>query len=466
MQDNAWRHPGQPFPGKYDDPRSEEQLANDRDRVSPQVKDLMRRRQDVGFRRELVRTLQQRRSGRDVAQFYPMERVELAGGEQFDTLLAVGELLVHGEDAGNPAVQGFAQAYGFSQMPVACLDGRVVRLVNRQIGVGRLEVIARLLQGQGVRASVNHITPLGPVAKGLGGPEPSEGTRPFPAHPEQAAGSVTVALIDTGIAGPPRGDQWLAGVPRDAGNVDPLDAYPPFGFLDFGAGHGTFAAGVLQQVFPQADLRVYRALDSDGVGSEVDVACAMVRAVQDGAQILNLSLGSQTFDDRPPVAIEVALEIIAELERRQGQEVLVVAAAGNFGVDRKCWPAAFDWPEFPVVAVAGLRADGTPAAWSSRGPWVDCSTIAEGVLSTYVEGQESFEIDPRPDSFPRDAWAVWTGTSFAAPQIAGAVARLCQEEEQRTPRAAFQELLRRGQAIPDYGVAVEILPGTQVDTGL
>jgi subtilisin family serine protease len=459
MQDEAWQHPGQPFPGGYDDPRSDEQRAADKDRVSPQIKDLLQRRKDVGFRRELVKTLQQRRSGRDVAQFYPIEWAEQEGAQRFDTLLAAGELLVHGKDANQPSVQGFAQTYGFSQMPVACLDGRVVRLVNRQVGVGRLEVIARLLQGQGVRASVNHITPLGPVAKGLGGPEPSNGSRPFPGNREQAPAAVKVAIIDTGIAGTPRGDQWLAGVPRDAGNVDPLDAYPPFGFLDFGAGHGTFAAGVLQQVFPQAGLRVYRALDSDGIGSEVDVACAMVRAVKDGAQVLNLSLGSQTFDDGPPVAIEVALEIIAELEQRDSREVLVVAAAGNFGGDRKVWPAAFDRRVHPVAAVAGLRADLTPAEWSSRGPWVDCSTIAEGVLSTYVEGQESFEIDPRPDSFPRDAWAVWTGTSFAAPQIAGAVARLCHEEG-RAPRAALEELLRRGRPIKDFGVAVEILPGT------
>jgi subtilisin family serine protease len=459
MKDQAWQHPGQPFPGEYGDPRSEEQLAADKQEVSPQVRDLIRRRRDVGFRRELVKTLQQRRSGRDVAQFYPIERVELAGDERFETLLAVGELLVRGEDAGEPSVQGIARTYGFSQMPVACLDGRVVRLVNRQVGVGTLEVIARLLQDQGVRASVNHITPLGPVAKGLGGPEPSKGARPFPAAVEQAPGAVTVAIVDSGIAGSPRGDRWLAGVPRDADNVDLLDAYPPFGFLDFGAGHGTFVAGVLQQVFPQADLRVYRALDSDGVGSEVDVACAMVRAVNDGAQILNLSLGSQTFDDNPPIAIQAALEIIAELERRNGREVLVVAAAGNFGVDRKCWPAAFDYPVFPVVAVAGLRADLTPTDWSSRGSWVDCSTIAEGILSTYVEGQESFEVDPRPDSFPRDAWAVWTGTSFAAPQIAGAVARLCQERHLK-PRAALEELLSRGTPVKDFGMALKILPGT------
>jgi subtilisin family serine protease len=209
-------------------------------------------------------------------------------------------------------------------------------------------------------------------------------------------------------------------------------------------------------VSPATDLRVYRALDSDGVGSEVEVAGAMVRAVEDGAQILNLSLGTQTFDDQRPIAIEVALEIIAELEEHNGREVQVVAAAGNFADSHPCWPAAFP---FPVVAVAGLRADLTPSDWSSRGPWVDCSTIAEGILSPYVQGQESWEIDPRPDSFPRDAWAVWTGTSFAAPQVAGAVARLCQEDG-LAPRAALDELLRRGRPIKDFGNAVEILPGT------
>lgn len=456
MPKQTWQEPGQPFPEKYEDPRTEEQRTADREEVARQVEDLTRQRHEVvGYLREIVRTLQQRRNGWDVPQFYPLERAE---EDRFDTLLAVGELLVHSEDADKPSVQGFAQTYRFRQVPVACLDGRVVQLVNRQIGVGRLEVIARLLQRQGVRASVNHITPLGPVAKGLGGPEPSKGTRPFPAHAQQEPGAVTVAIIDNGIAAPRR-DDWLAGVARDSDNLDRLDAYPPFGYLDFAAGHGTFAAGVLQQVFPQVDLRVYRALDSDGVGSEVDVACAMIRAVKDGAQILNLSLGSQTFNDKPPIGLEVALEIIADLEQRQGKEVLVVAAAGNYGSDRKVWPAAFDWPVFPVVAVAGLKPDLTPSDWSSHGSWVDVSAIGQGILSTYVEGQESFEIDPRPDTFLRDAWAVWTGTSFAAPQVAGAVARLCQED-QLQPRAAMEELLRRGRPTPGFGAALEILPGT------
>jgi hypothetical protein len=451
MTDQAWTNPGHPFPvADYQDPRTPQQRGADEVEVRRQTADLTRRRQNRPYQRQLVRTLQQRRADRSPVQFYPFER-----SGRSETLLAAGELLVRREAVNEPVVQGFSQTYGFRQVPVVQLDNRVVRLVNPDIDSAQLEVLARLLQDEGVPVSLNHITPLGPIVKGLGGPEPSAGSRQFPDGARSAPDAVRVAVIDTGIDATRRSDGWLAGVPRD-GNIDPLDAYPPFGFLDFGAGHGTFAAGVLQQVSPATDLRVYRALDSDGVGSEVEVAGAMVRAVEDGAQILNLSLGTQTFDDQRPIAIEVALEIIAELEEHNGREVLVVAAAGNFADSHPCWPAAFP---FPVVAVAGLRADLTPSDWSSRGPWVDCSTIAEGILSPYVQGQESWEIDPRPDSFPRDAWAVWTGTSFAAPQVAGAVARLCQEDG-LAPRAALDELLRRGRPIKDFGNAVEILPGT------
>ena len=452
MTDKDWSNPGHPFPPEdYQDPRTSQQRATDRVEVDRQATDLVRRRRNQPYRRQLVKTLRQRRAGRSEMQFYPLERSGRA-----ETLLAAGELLIRREAVNEPVVQGFSQTYGFRQVPVVRLESRVVRLVNPEIDCEQLQVIARLLQDEGVPTSLNHVTPLGPIVKGLGGPEPSAGARPYPDGVHAGTGAATVAVIDTGIDGTRRNDGWLTRVPRD-GNIDPLDAFPPFGYLDFGAGHGTFAAGVVQQVCPTANLRMYRALDSDGLGSEVEVASAMVRAVEEGAHILSLSLGTQTFDDQRPVALEVALEIIAELEAQHGREVLVVAAAGNFADTHECWPAAFPAPA--VIAVAGLRADLTPADWSSSGHWVDCSTIAEGILSPYVQGQESWEIDPRPDSFPRDAWAVWTGTSFAAPQIAGAVARLCQERH-LTPHAALKELLSRGKPVKDFGVALEILPGT------
>ncbi len=182
----------------------------------------------------------------------------------------------------------------------------------------------------------------------------------------------------------------------------------------------------------------------------------MVDAVRDGAHVLNLSLGTRTANDLPPVALTIALELIGELEEEQERDVLVVAAAGNDGATRPSWPAAYR----RVVAVAGLTAERIPADWSNHGFWVDCSTVAEGVVSTYVEGDESPDVDPdQPDHFGSDAWATWTGTSFAAPQIAGAVARVCHEEG-LTPRCALVEVLRKGYPIPEFGIAVPILRGT------
>jgi len=90
---------------------------------------------------------------------------------------------------------------------------------------------------------------------------------------------------------------------------------------------------------------------------------------------------------------------------------------------------------------------------------VDCSTVGEGILAPCVQGRESPAVDWDPDVFPGpDPWALWSGTSFAAPQVTGAVARLCGAG--RSPRQAVGELLRLGRPLPDYGKALRLLPGT------
>jgi subtilisin family serine protease len=345
-----------------------------------------------------------------------------------------------------------------SQVDCDDLHGRVLRLTprgNRAMASQELADVARTLRSRGHSASLSYITPTAPVGKGMGAPQPA---RPPAGPPEFGDGSgrpAKVAIIDTGISGQPRDDRWLQGV---GGDVDPLDRFPlpgGDGYLDLAAGHGTFVTGIVRQVAPRAEVTVYRAVDSDGVATEVTVACAMIRAVKEGqAQIINLSLGCQTHDDLPPLAIAAALEVIGEWEREHGREVLIVAAAGNYGDRRPCWPAAFR----PVVSVAGLAPDLLPAPWSSHGFWVTCSTIAHGLRSTYVEGRESPLLVAAPFEFGRDAWATWSGTSFAAPQITGALARL-HEEYGYPLREALGRLLAAGQPVPGYGQALKILPG-------
>jgi hypothetical protein len=135
-------------------------------------------------------------------------------------------------------------------------------------------------------------------------------------------------------------------------------------------------------------------------------------------------------------------------------EAFIVAAAGNYGDTTPCWPAAFR----RVVSVAALGPDMLPSQWSSRGFSVTCSTIGQGVRSTFVEGRESALIDPVPQTFGPDAWALWSGTSFAAPQITGALA-LLHEQYGYPLRDALRVLLAAGRPVPQFGQALRILPG-------
>jgi len=445
---------GQPARSSYGpaDPRSFEERLADLHTIHDQVGTITSRQGDSAVGDHLIRELQERRAQSNLVQFDPVT------GARGDTALVVrGELLIRAEALEDQ--RGLIEEYCTQTHHVECLDNRLVRLMARDADCSHLIQLAGTLRARGVAVSMNDVATTGAVIKkGFGSPEPSAAQRRPSLPPPGDGNPIRVAVIDTGIADEQRSDGWLTGLVR-SDNVDPLDELPsPNGFLDFGAGHGTFVAGVVQQVAPGAEIAVYKGLDSDGAGSMAETACAMVLAVREGAQILNLSFGLEALDDEPPVALEVALEMIDEVATEAGREApLIVAAAGNFGRARPVFPAAFPFPN--VVAVAGLTQGLAPAQWSSRGSWVDCSTLGEGIWSTYVKGTESPIIDPKPDKFGDDAWALWTGTSFAAPQITGAVAKTAQEHG-LTPRDALEKVLDGGRKIPGYGRAVEILPPT------
>jgi subtilisin family serine protease len=458
MPNGDWQFPGRPFPDDYGDERTADQLVQDLRRVRNQVGNLRWRGQDEPVRHHSLSRFQQRMQDRgEQLQIEAVPR-----GRAADALVVSGELLMRSEQLEDSRVDSFLHDVGFRRELRQFLDGlknRVVRLVAPGMEAERRHEIAHFLRRQGMHISLHHVTPLGqqvptPVGKALATPEPTSSSVAFTARQRN---QVEVAVIDTGIAVQPRDDGWLQeqDVPRNSQNIDPV-YYPAPPEIGWGQAHGYSVTGVVQQVEPGALVTMYRALNRDGVGDEAAVATAMVQAVRHGAQILNLSLGTMTQDDQPPLALQVALELIEEIERDSGKEVVVVAAAGNYGTTRPCWPAAFR----RVVSVAGVTPDGQPVDWSSRGFWVTCSAVGQGVLTPYVEGTESWELDPDPDTFaPPNPWALWSGTSFAAPQVAGAIARLCQYEG-LAPTAALRELLRRGRPVPDYGRVLHILPGT------
>jgi thermitase len=326
---------------------------------------------------------------------------------------------------------------------------------------------AHRLQGAGVTASLDYVVPLGHIVKGDDFPElAAKGYDPYPTGggPSQdPPRRVRVAVVDTGIAEPKRGDGWLVNVARGPANIDKLDIMPPVGRLDWSAGHGQFTAGVVQQVAPHCEIFAYRFTTGDGIGTERGVADAILRAVQeaddDGVEdlIINLSVGTTAVAGRPPLAMQQAVEYVT----RTHPKVVMVAAAGNNGTGERMYPAAFP----PVVAVGALTAaDLLPASFSSYGPWVDCSCVGVGIVSTFVQGTlPPVPIPNRLDAiFGADAFGVWSGTSFSTPQISGAIARACQEND-LSPDQALAGLLAGRKTITNFGAVIdELLPGTPV----
>lgn len=438
---------GYAFEGDY--PESYGDLTQRLQQVLVRQLDELDRRSSPAREAEILGILRGRRCGR---QDLPQLDVRFRR-DGSDYLVARGEIVMPVSAYADPKVQDVLASRGFGGYVER--RGGIVRLRRPTVYQPDVESTLDEVGSLGAIGWPNYIATMAAVGKGIGGPEPVPGLGEFSQYGHKSSGTpARVAVIDTGIPADKRAsDGWLDRIDRTEDNRDYLDLLPcgPDGYLDFQAGHGTFVAGIVERVAPGADIRVYRAADTDGFATDDDIADAMLRAVDDDAQIINLSLGGRTVDDQPPPAMAQAASWI--FANRPRDEVVIVAAAGNYGDTSPCWPAALPH----VEAVAGLTANLVPSRWSSYGN-VRFSTVAEGIRSTFVTGLESPIFDRDPETFPPDAWAIWSGTSFAAPQVTGAIARICQELG-LTPREAVDKLDERGKPVAGFGKAMRILEG-------
>lgn len=262
---------------------------------------------------------------------------------------------------------------------------------------------------------------------------------------------VKVAVIDTGVDPERntqfpgrRSDGWLYDVngddEADATGIDPLTRLKP------AVGHGTAVAGVVQFLAPWAEVTSYQALEQ-GAGTEVDVAKAILRAVEDEADVINLSLGQIVPQELAPLALEDALSLVPD-------DTFVVAAAGNSDSRQPSYPAGFK----RVLAVGATDFDGVRAPYSNYGHWVDFSTYGT-VGAPFVHGTPPGK-GGRPigyDGAPRvgNANVKISGTSFAAPIVAGRLAALLAQR--RSPRAALAALKAEGRLLNNLGIFVHPL---------
>ncbi|MEW9530014.1 S8 family serine peptidase [Microbispora sp. NPDC049125] len=323
-------------------------------------------------------------------------------------LIRPGELLT-----ASPAAVGRWSA-GAAPLGQAGGPGSVHR-VRLTPGVDVLDLTVTL-RDRGHLASPNHVLVGQPLYFGGPGGAPSPAAA-VPYEPGELC-DVTVGVLDTGLAPHP----WLSRWYRDEIAETP-DADGD-GVRDEQAGHGTFVAGVVLRRAPGVRLRALRLLDSHGVSDEAALLGALGALRGERIDVLNVSFGGFTFDDRPPLGLAEALTPFPA----------VVACAGNTASDRPFWPAAL-----PGVVAVGALGDGGRAPFSAYGPWVDVYTHGVGLASSFLEHGDFH------------GYATWSGTSFAAAAVTGAVARLCRD---LPPRSAVRRVLRDGANGADPGLVV------------
>jgi subtilisin family serine protease len=299
-----------------------------------------------------------------------------------------------------------------------------------------------------------------------------------------------VAVLDTGCGKHP----WLDGTVRTDvtldGNAvgyvyDPTDPekYPdqtgPLdGEIDAYSGHGTFICGLIHQACPDADIVAWRIVgssepivESDLVDALSDIA-EIARRHRDGEpgghpiDVLNLSMGYYHETPQDELFDPLIYDILALLG---DCGTMVVCSAGNDATARPMYPAAFaPWADgkggadplasrVPLVSVGALNPNGTEAMFSNTGPWVRAYAPGAAIMSTLPPFQGGFEPIARTEAYQRvresidpddyrGQFALWSGTSFAAPLFAGHLAAVLTGSlsPEGGPRASRNEAVARG----------------------
>ncbi|MCA9987891.1 MAG: S8 family serine peptidase [Anaerolineales bacterium] len=222
-----------------------------------------------------------------------------------------------------------------------------------------------------------------------------------PAHELTRGAGSLVAVIDTGVQldHPALASHLVPGLDLVDGDLEPADTGnnqddDGDGLVDEAVGHGTHVAGIVQLVAPEAQIMPIRALDSDGRSDIFRVAMAIQYASESGADVINLSLGLG--------AKSVLLRDVIRQATRAG--AVVVAAAGNLASDLEQYPAASQC----ALAVTAVGPENQRSDFANYGDWIDFVAPGEAIYST----------------FTGSSYAWWSGSSMAAPFVAGQAALL------------------------------------------
>lgn len=251
---------------------------------------------------------------------------------------------------------------------------------------------------------------------------------------ETKGAGVTVAVIDTGVSIVPdlKSTKFVPGYDFVKNKDDASDDN----------GHGTHVAGTIAQstnngygvagIAYEASIMPLKVLASSGGGTVADIAEAIKFAADNGANVINMSLGGGGASSMMEEAIKYA----------HNKGVVIVAAAGNEGRNSASYPARY--PD--VISVAATNPAGDKASYSNFGAGVDISApggSAEGKGDSGKIIQNT--INPATGE---SVFVGFPGTSMAAPHVSG-VAALIRSTGVDTPDEIRDILLQSARKVEE-----------------
>ncbi|SDT63285.1 S8/S53 family peptidase [Jiangella sp. DSM 45060] len=258
-------------------------------------------------------------------------------------------------------------------------------------------------------------------------PVPAYGPIPVLGEPV-GPGRPRVAVVDTGYfpeAGIDSGFSRFSAVKKyeidDDVYVPGTDEIRPYG------GHGTATTARLLAVSGAEGVEVeVRDCLLGGAVDELAIVEDLEKVIKGGANVVSVQAGLYARPGNTPKSFDLLYRRVVS----KHPDTVIVAAAGNHGTDVPFWPAAYSW----VTAIGALTTGGDyRAPWSNFGYWVDAYTPGESTVIPYPNGRYDY-IDETSARFS-NGHAIWSGTSFAAPVVAGLIARRMIEREVSAPVA-------------------------------
>jgi hypothetical protein len=231
--------------------------------------------------------------------------------------------------------------------------------------------------------------------------EPTTSTLPLQA-PASQDGQLVIAVLDTGVSAV---TQQLSAAMLPGADFLSDRGTPDWADLN---GHGTFVASVVLRHAPNAKILPVRVMNDEGRGDPDSVATAIRWAADNGADVVNASLGAPA----KPALIELFNDAVTYAADRG---VLVVAASGNQGEEGSTEYVPAVLPG--VLSVGAVTSKGAIASFSNRGAHLDVTTVGQSVKAPTIASDTTLK----------------SGTSFATPRVSAVAGLIKAANPQWTP---------------------------------